>query len=343
MTNLLQIDDLTVRFPIMSRLAPFMTGVVENQIEAVADVSLQLRKGETYALVGESGSGKSTLARAVNGLVKASPGSRILFEDRDIAGLSSGGFKPYRREMSMVFQDAIGSLSPRMTVGALLVEPFQAHKVGGRDLGAERDRLLDLVGLPREFAARYPYELSGGQARRVGLARALALDPKLVIADEPTAGLDVSIQGEVLNLLNDMQQRLGLALLIITHNLHIVRHVAHRTGIMYLGRIVEEGPTGKTFHSPRHPYTRALLSASPKPDPDAMHTRIELKGEMPSLYRRPSGCEFHTRCPRAQGICATARPGVTVEDDQQYRCFFPFTDTKVPARAGGSLETLTPE
>ncbi|TIX41818.1 MAG: ABC transporter ATP-binding protein, partial [Mesorhizobium sp.] len=197
----------------------------------------------------------------------------------------------------------IGSLSPRMTVGAQLVEPFVAHRLTDRDLGAQCHRLLDMVGLPRDFAHRYPYELSGGQARRVGLARSLTLDPKLVIADEPTAGLDVSVQGEVLNLLNELQERLGLTLLIITHNLQIVRHIAHRTGIMYLGRIIEEGPTKQTFRQPRHPYTQALLSAAPKLDPDRVHTRIELKGEVPSISRRPSGCEFHGRCPRAREIC----------------------------------------
>lgn len=343
MKSQLEIVGLTVRFPIMSRLMAKLKGVENHEIDAVADVSLTIRQGETYALVGESGSGKSTLARAVNGLVRASPGSKILFDGRDITAMSSSMFRAYRRDMAMMFQDPIGSLSPRMTVGAQLVEPFLAHGLADRNLEGECHRLLDMVGLPRDFAHRYPYELSGGQARRVGLARSLALDPKLIIADEPTAGLDVSVQGEVLNLLNELQERLGLTLLIITHNLQIVRHVAHRTGIMYLGRIIEEGPTLQTFDEPRHPYTQALLSAAPRPDPDTVHRRIELKGEIPSILRRPSGCEFHTRCPRAKEICSVNRPGETREGERRYRCFFPTTtEEKMAIRVpdGSPLENF---
>lgn len=320
---LVEIVGLTVRFPLMSRFMARLKGRDFHEIDAVADVSLTIRPGETYALVGESGSGKSTLARAVNGLVEPTPESSIVFNGRDVAAMSPANFKAYRRQMAMVFQDPVGSLSPRMTVGDQLAEPFVAHGLRDRDLKAECGRLLDMVGLPPDFAGRYPHELSGGQARRVGVARALALDPKLVIADEPTAGLDVSIQGEVLNLLNELQERFGLTLLIITHNLHIVRHVADRTAIIYLGRIVEEGPTDRIFSAPRHHYTRALLSAAPEPDPDAVRTRIELKGEVPSLARRPDGCEFHTRCPKAQDVCATERPEETTDGERRYRCFFP--------------------
>ncbi|TJV46098.1 MAG: ABC transporter ATP-binding protein [Mesorhizobium sp.] len=343
MKSQLEITGLTVRFPIMSRLMARLRGIENHEIDAVADVSLTVREGETYALVGESGSGKSTLARTVIGLVRATPGSTILFDGRDLASMSPSVFKVHRRNMAMMFQDPIGSLSPRMTVGAQLIEPFLAHKLSDRDLEAECHRLLDMVSLPRDFAHRYPYELSGGQARRVGLARSLALGPKLVIADEPTAGLDVSVQGEVLNLLNELQERLGLTLLIITHNLQIVRHIAHRTGIMYLGRVIEEGPTNQTFQQPRHPYTQALLSAAPKPDPDSVQTRIELKGEIPSLARRPSGCEFHTRCPRASDVCSINRPVETVEGQRRYRCHFPLRAEEENALAvpgGSSLENF---
>jgi oligopeptide/dipeptide ABC transporter ATP-binding protein len=323
MTNQLEVRGLTVRFQIMSRVAARMRGIASHEIDAVADVTLSVRRGETFALLGESGSGKSTLARAVNGLVHAAPGSKILLKGKDIASMSAGALKASRRDMSMMFQDPVGSLSPRMTVGALLVEPFVAHGIRGKNLEAECRRLLDLVGLPRDFATRYPYELSGGQARRVGVARSLALNPKLIIADEPTAGLDVSVQGEIVNLLNNLQEQFGLTLLVITHNLHIIRHIAHRTAVMYLGRIVEEGPTAKIFHRPHHPYTLALLSASKSTD-----ERIELKGETPSIAQRPRGCEFHKRCVRAQDVCSERRPEETVVGDRRYRCFFPLNVEK---------------
>jgi peptide/nickel transport system ATP-binding protein len=223
----------------------------------------------------------------------------------------------------MVFQDPVGSLSPRLSVRSILAEPFRVHGVAG-DIDAHVRRLLGLVGLPPAFARRYPHQLSGGQARRVGVARALALEPRLVIADEPTAGLDVSVQGEVLNLVNDLQARLGLAVLIITHNLHVVRHVADRMGVMYLGRIVEEGRTEDVFARPRHPYTLALLSANPEPDPDAPKNRVEIEGEVPSLFSQPSGCEFHTRCPFARENCAVDRPELTPDaQGRSFACHYP--------------------
>jgi peptide/nickel transport system ATP-binding protein len=301
MTALLEITDLEVGFPMAGGLLGMVTGR-GDQIIAVAGVSLTVEAGTTFAIVGESGSGKTTLARAINGLVAAGAGS-IRFEGQELLGLSEADFKPLRRQIAMMFQDPVGSLSPRLTVGALLQEPFRVHGMSGRDLNAEVERLLNLVGLPPAFAGRYPHQLSGGQARRVGVARALALEPKLVIADEPTAGLDVSVQGEILNLMNELQERLGIAILIITHNLHVVRHVAHHMAIMYLGRVVEEGATERIFAHPRHPYTLALLSANPKPDPDAIGKPLALEGEIPSLLSRPEGCEFHTRCPFAQPRC----------------------------------------
>jgi peptide/nickel transport system ATP-binding protein len=209
-------------------------------------------------------------------------------------------------------------------VRSILAEPFRVHRLGGLNLDREIDRLLDLVGLPAVFAQRYPHQLSGGQARRVGVARALALEPKLVIADEPTAGLDVSVQGEVLNLLNELQERLGIAIMIITHNLNVVRHIAHRMAIMYLGRLVEEGPTKQIFAHPRHPYTLALLSANPEPDPDAELDRLAISGEVPSLLSRPGGCEFHPRCPFMTEMCRTVAPASTEADAaHRFTCHHP--------------------
>ncbi len=321
MSALLEVKEVHVRFRVAGRIAALIGGTPQT-IEAVAGVSFAVNRGETFAIVGESGSGKTTLARAIAGLVPADAGS-ITFEGREIVGLNDRALKPLRRRMAMMFQDPVGSLSPRMPVRALLAEPFRVHGLGDRDLDAEVIRLLKLVGLPAAFADRYPHQLSGGQARRIGVARALALEPHLVIADEPTAGLDVSIQGEVLNLLNELQERLGLTVLIITHNLNVVRHIANRMAIMYLGRIVEEGGTDEIFAAPRHPYTLALLSANPEPDPDAVIDRIKLQGEVPSLLKRPSGCEFHTRCPFAAALCRETAPASTIENQRRFTCHFP--------------------
>jgi len=312
---ILTVDDVQVSFPV--------GGLRRREaILGVAGVSFDVRRGETFALVGESGSGKTTLARAVNGLQAISNGS-ITFEGQRIDGLGAKTMKPIRKRMSMMFQDPVGSLSPRMTVGDLVTEPFRIHGIEGRNLRNEAARLLSLVGLPTDFVTRFPHQLSGGQARRVGVARAIALDPALIIADEPTAGLDVSVQGEVLNLLNDLRERLGLAMMIITHNLHVVHHVADRTAVMYLGRFVEAGETEAVFGAPRHPYTAALLSANPEPDPDKTHDRITLPAEVPSLLARPSGCEFHTRCPWAQSSCAVKAPERSSDGTRAVACHYP--------------------
>jgi len=225
----------------------------------------------------------------------------------------------------MMWQNPVGSLSPRMSVGSAITEVYRIHGLKDRDLKSESSRLLKLVGLPEHFSERYPHQLSGGQARRVGVARALALDPKLIIADEPTAGLDVSVQGEILNLLNRLQDRLGVSMFVITHNLNIVRHISHRTAIMYLGRFAEQGPTDDIFAHPYHPYTLALLSANPEPDPDAsIEDRIELKGEVPSLMNRPNGCEFHTRCPFVSTRCDTQFPPLqTIGEAHNLTCHYP--------------------
>lgn len=292
-------------------------------VNVLAGVSFTVEPGETYALVGESGSGKTTVIRAIAGLAPAQEGS-VKFEGREIRGASERELRPLRKDISMMFQDPVGSLSPRLTIRSLITEPYRIQGMKDRDLDAEAKRLLEMVNLPAHFADRYPYQLSGGQARRVGVARALALEPKLILADEPTAGLDVSVQGELLNLMNDLRERLGLAMVIITHNLNVVRHVADRMGIMYLGRLVEEGTTEAIFKDPRHPYTRCLLSANPEPDPDARLERIALKGEPPSLLRRPKGCEFRERCPFAQEVCIQT-PQWEVENGHGLRCLAPLS------------------
>ncbi|EBA17856.1 oligopeptide ABC transporter, ATP-binding protein [Roseobacter sp. SK209-2-6] len=292
-----------------------------GKVDVLAGVSFEVEPGETYALVGESGSGKTTVIRAIAGLAPAQQGS-VKFDGREIRGASERELRPLRKDIAMMFQDPVGSLSPRLTIRSLITEPYRIQGMRQRDLDAEAKRLLEMVNLPAHFADRYPYQLSGGQARRVGVARALALEPKLILADEPTAGLDVSVQGELLNLMNDLRERLGLAMVIITHNLNVVRHVADRMGIMYLGRLVEEGDTETIFADPRHPYTHCLLSANPEPDPDARLERIALKGEPPSLLKRPQGCEFRERCPFAKPICTTVPPW-EVENGHGLRCLSP--------------------
>ncbi len=335
MSALLEVEGVRVRFRAMAGLQALMERERDPYIDAVCGVSFALEAGETFGIVGESGSGKTTLARAIAGLVPAQEGA-IRFQERELRGLAPRDFNLVRRDLAMMFQDPIGSLSPRLTVRALVTEPFKIHGLGERDMDAECRRLLEMVGLPAHMGGRYPYQLSGGQARRVGVARALALSPKLVIADEPTAGLDVSVQGEVLNLLARLQDELGIAIVIITHNLNVVRHITDRMAIMYLGRFVELGPTEEVFHHPRHPYTLALLAANPEPDPDAQLARIELAGEVPSLFARPRGCEFHTRCPFAQPRCGSEVPAERVEDGgHRHSCHFPLgRDERAKLAAG---------
>ncbi len=304
-----------------------------QSILGVAGVSFDVAAGQTFALVGESGSGKTTLANAINGLQQTSAGE-VRFMGQRIDGLKTRQMKPLRQHMAMMFQDPIGSLSPRMNVGDLVAEPFVIHQIKA-DFKQEADRLLSLVGLSGDFASRYPHQLSGGQARRVGVARAIALRPKLIIADEPTAGLDVSVQGEVLNLLNDLREQMDLAMIIITHNLHVVRHVADQMAVMYLGRIVETGRTEKIFQAPAHPYTATLLSANPEPDPDKASRRISLPAEVPSLLARPSGCEFHTRCPWARAHCATEQPYMNGEL-RKIACHYPLEAGARPPSASNS-------
>jgi len=323
MKPLLELKDLRVRFRSRSSLSALINGDKDPFVDAVNGVSLKIGEGETYGLVGESGSGKTTLARSIIGLVNPQEGS-IRYDGTELIGMPAAEMKKFRGIVGAMFQDPVGSLSPRMTIRSLLAEPFKIHGMANRDLGQEVNRLLEMVGLNRDFANRHPHQLSGGQARRVGVARALALNPKLIIADEPTAGLDVSVQGEILNLLGKLQGELGISILVITHNLNVVRHITDRMGIMYFGRILEQGPTSTMFDQPSHPYTLALLSANPEPDPDAEIDRLELQGEVPSLLNRPSGCEFHPRCPFADEVCKTTFPEITeLSGDHSYRCHHP--------------------
>lgn len=327
MSAVLSVRDLRVRYPLGGSLAGLVNKNKAAFVDVVHGVSLDINRGETIAVVGESGSGKTTLAMALCGLAPVMSG-KVAFHSTDIPKDKRGLLQPDRRKISLMFQDPVGSLSPRMTVRKLLAEPYQIHGITGAEANDGADdkalALLDMVGLSSDFADRYPHQLSGGQARRVSVARALALEPELLIADEPTAGLDVSIQGEVLNMLTELQKKMGLGILIITHNLNIVRHVADRMAIMYLGRFIEQGEAAAIFKQPAHPYTAALLSANPAPDPDAQHQRIELLGEVPSLLQRPQGCEFHTRCPRAQDKCRQKFPKASNSDKNRvFNCFYP--------------------
>ena len=323
MAELLALEDLRVRFRTMGLVRSWLQGNADPYIDAVIGAGFRLDQGETLGVVGESGSGKTTLARAVLGLVPVHSGS-IRLRGRELVGLREAEYRRVRRHLGLMFQDPVASLSPRKTVRSLLLEPFRIHRIPLPEPEAAVRRLLAMVGLHDGILGAYPHQLSGGQARRVGVARTLALNPDLIIADEPTAGLDVSVQGEVLNLMNDLQQRLGLTYVIVTHNLPVIRHVSDRLVIMYLGRIVEEGATPDVFAGPLHPYTRGLLTAVPQPDPDKRRDRVELEGEIPSLRQRPSGCEFHTRCPYVQPRCRSEAPALRVLDSgRRVSCHFP--------------------
>ncbi len=322
---LLTVDHLRVRFRTMGTIKARFKGIADPFVDAVLDVSLHLRRGETLGLVGESGSGKTTLGRAILGLVRAHEGT-VVFDGKVLTDLPEAALRDLRQNMAMMFQDPVGSLSPRQIVRSLITEPFDLHRKGRYNADHEARRLCDMVNLPHDFLSRYPLELSGGQARRVGVARALALEPIMIIADEPTAGLDVSVQGEVLNLMRDLQGRRGLAYLIITHNLPVVRHICDRLAIMYLGRIVEQGDGEAIFNNPAHPYTEALVQGVPQPDPDKRRELVSIEGEVPSLINRPAGCEFHPRCKYVQDRCRRERPDErSLSDGRVVQCHHPLT------------------
>ena len=319
MTALLQLKDLDVSLRAGGPLSALLPATGRS-IDLLKDINLQVGKGETLGLVGESGSGKTTLAKAILGL-QAISGGGIRFDGADL--LTPRDFARVRRRTAMMFQDPVASLSPRMRVGELLTEPFVIHGIAMKNRARRAAELLDRVGLPDQIAARYPHELSGGQARRVCVARALALDPDLVIADEPTAGLDVSVQGEILNLMSALKAELGIGFLVISHNLAIIRHISDRIAILYLGQVIETGATRDVFARPSHPYTQNLIASEPQPDPRKRRSDLAIKGEIPSVLRRPSGCEFHARCPIAQDICRKDMPALRpIGPGRCVRCHF---------------------
>jgi peptide/nickel transport system ATP-binding protein len=320
MSSLLRVDGLHVGYPVLGSTISGLLSFRQRWIDVLINVSISLDRGETLALVGESGAGKTTLGRTLVGLSAPSAG-RMLLNGEDLSGTDSETLRRRRRICAMMFQDPIASLNPRQKVLSLVTEPFAIHGTspeGGTE--AAGLRLLDLVGLPAYFAERYPHELSGGQARRIGIARALALQPDLLIADEPTAGLDVSIQGAALNLLTMVQRDRQIGLLLITHNLAVVRHIADRVAVMYMGRIVETGTTAQILDRPTHPYTQLLVAAQPLLR-RAHRVPQSALTEVPSLLRRPMGCEFHQRCPQAMPVCSSAPPALIVtEDNRAVRC-----------------------
>jgi len=306
--HVLEVRDLKVHFPVMAG------AIVRRQVgsvKAVDGVSFDVRRGETLGLVGESGCGKSTTGLAVLKMLDITSG-QVIFEGEDISGHDRARMRPIRRRMQMVYQDPFGSLNPRMKVAEIVGEPLEVHGMSG-DRGAYRKRvagLLDMVGLLPDMADRYPHEFSGGQRQRIGIARALALEPTLIICDEPVSALDVSIQAQVVNLFQDLQQRLGLTYIFIAHDLAVVRHISHRIAVMYLGRIVEIASSAELYREPLHPYTQALLAAIPIPDPEIEASRPQqiITGEVPSAMRPPPGCRFHTRCPRVMDACRNVDP-----------------------------------
>jgi oligopeptide/dipeptide ABC transporter ATP-binding protein len=303
---LVEARSLRKDYPLRARFL----GRARSWVRAVDDVSLAIRPGETLGLVGESGCGKSTLGRLMLRLVEPTSGE-VFFDGEPLLSLPAAELRRKRRHMQMIFQDPYGSLNPRMRVAQIVGEGLAIHGLGSRTERAERVRkLLAMVELPPDAADRYPHEFSGGQRQRIGIARALAVEPRFIVADEAVSALDVSIQAQILNLLQEVQQRLGLTMLFIAHDLRIVEHVSDRVAIMYLGRIVESGPRAEIYTNPRHPYTRALLSAVPVPDPRQKKDRLVLGGDVPSPVEPPSGCAFHPRCPHAVDICRRVVPSL---------------------------------
>ncbi|GAA1372494.1 ABC transporter ATP-binding protein [Streptomyces beijiangensis] len=345
---LLRVENLVKHFPIKK-------GLLQRQVAAVKAVdglSFDVRPGETLGVVGESGCGKSTMGRLITRLLEPT-GGRVEFQGKDITHLGVSAMRPMRRDVQMIFQDPYSSLNPRHTVGTIVSAPFKLQGVnpeGG--VKKEVQRLLSLVGLNPEHYNRYPHEFSGGQRQRIGIARALALKPKLVVADEPVSALDVSIQAQVVNLLDDLQDELGLTYVIIAHDLSVIRHVSDRIAVMYLGKIVELADRKSLYSAPMHPYTKALMSAVPVPDPrrrGVKSERILLKGDVPSPISPPSGCRFHTRCWKATEVCKTKEPElIALKPGQQVACHHPenapdqVPGESVLAEARESIELAAP-
>ncbi|HEV7935794.1 MAG TPA: dipeptide ABC transporter ATP-binding protein [Actinomadura sp.] len=320
--TLLEVTDLQKHFPVKGGLLRRQVAAVK----AVDGISFSVRKGETLGVVGESGCGKSTTGRMIMRLLEPSAG-RIVFEGQDITHMKQREIRPLRRDIQMIFQDPYSSLNPRQTVGAIVSAPFKLQKIK-TEHGTKKavQELLELVGLNPEHYNRYPHEFSGGQRQRIGVARTLALRPKLIVADEPVSALDVSIQAQVINLLEDLQDEFGLTYMVIAHDLSVVRHIADRVAVMYLGKIVEVADRNSLYEAPMHPYTNALMSAVPIPDPAKRkgRDRIRLQGDVPSPLNPPPACRFHTRCWKAQEICRTVEPPlVELRTGHQAACHFP--------------------
>ena len=317
--NLLEVRDLKKHFPIRGGVL----SRVSDYVRAVDGVSFSIPKGETFGLVGESGCGKTTTGRAVLRLIEPDEGE-IVFDGVDLRQLNSRELRLRRRDMQIIFQDPYASLNPRMPVRSIVGEPFVIHQTAS---GAERERrvaeLLETVGLDSSVGSRYPHEFSGGQRQRIGIARALALKPKLIVADEPVSALDVSIQAQIINLLADLQKQFGLTYLFISHGIPVIEHIANRIGVMYLGKLVEVGTSAQICTDPIHPYTRALLSAVPIPEPGRKRERILLRGDVPTPINPPPGCRFHTRCPIVEERCKTEDPPLrTLGDGRLGACHF---------------------
>lgn len=331
---LLSVTNLTKHFPIRRGLLQRQVGAVQ----AVDGLTFDVARGETLSLVGESGCGKTTTGRMLTRLIEPTDG-KIVFDGRDITHLSTGKMRPLRRDVQIIFQDPYGSLNPRHTVGTIVGAPFQLQRVKPKQ-GTKKavQELLELVGLNPEHYNRYPHEFSGGQRQRIGIARSLALRPKLIVADEPVSALDVSIQAQVINLLEDLQNELGLTYVVIAHDLSVVRHMSDRVAVMYLGKIVELADRDDLYTRPMHPYTTALLSAVPIPDTSrrTKRERIRLQGDVPSPINPPPACRFHTRCWKAQEICSTQEPPlVDLAPRHQVACHFPENVSPAAPAAGG--------
>ncbi|MFN3685490.1 ABC transporter ATP-binding protein [Salinarimonas sp.] len=334
----LEVRGLTKHFPVRKGFLRRQVGAVQ----AVTDIDFTVAEGETLALVGESGCGKSTTGRTVLRLIEPTAGE-IRLDGVDVRALSSGALREMRRRMQIIFQDPFGSLNPRMSVAEVLREPLLLHGVAtARDVEDKIAEVLVTCGLSAFHAERYPHEFSGGQRQRVGIARALATRPRIIVCDEPVSALDVSVQAQIVNLLQDLQRKFGMAYVFISHDLAVVRHIATRVAVMYLGRIVEEAPAERLFARPMHPYTLSLVAAAPRPDPSAVRVRASVEGDAPSALAPPPGCAFHPRCPLARPICAKERPALREVEGARVACHFaeeaPSTMLGAGSRVSEALE-----